>query len=75
MAFYVLVQRILCYRIRGYKDMIAWYKKYLHKKWLDSLSEEERNSYLWSEKQRATCALQCLGIMSAFTYAYGKYEL
>lgn len=71
MAFYALVKRILRYKVSGYIDQIAEYKKYLHQRWLDSLSEEERTAYLEKKKRSHDNAMAMLSLMCAFNIAHG----
>lgn len=71
MAFYAIVKKILRYKVSGYVDQIAEYKKYLHKQWLDSLTEEDRSRYLEKEKRSHDNAVAALSLMCAFNIAHG----
>ncbi len=52
MAFWALRNRVLVYRACGYINMISEYKKYLKQRWMDSLSDEERDKYYRMERER-----------------------
>ena len=51
MAWYALYKWFSPWRKTPYSNYVDWYKKYLHRVWFQSLTEEEKKAYLDEQEE------------------------
>ena len=51
MAWYSLYKWFSPWRKTPYSNYVDWYKKYLHRMWFNSLTEEEKKAYLDKQEE------------------------